>query len=163
MNHPPWASCLWGRALFHVQHVSLLWSHCETYVVKGNRALCFPGKQYLTRRRMTRITTPCQRSGQGGLPGERGSALGDNQGLCQNPATPGRDWPGSGPTWGLLPQRREDSDSSMVWNTSTLWNGSLTQGTPSVFPNQGIRCAGHNLNPVEPKIWNWKLFPVNFS
>lgn len=76
----------------------LSWSYC---VLRDAHPLCFAGRQYLTHQRTTPITTPCQRSGRGALPGERGSASGDNQGLCQHPGNPWRDWPGSSPTWGL--------------------------------------------------------------
>lgn len=133
----------------------LSWSSCESCVLKGNPALCFAGKPYLTRQRMTQITTPCLRSGRGGLPGERGSVSGDKSGAVPKPRHPWERlaWLQPQPHVGTVPpQRREDSDSSMLWNTSTLWNGSRTHSTPSAFPNQGLHCAGHHLNPVEPKI-----------
>lgn len=97
-------------------------------------------KQYLIHQKMILITIPCQKNDREDLRGEKVSALEDNKCLCQNPATTGRDWPEWSSILGTLlfpVAERTLFDSSMVLNTSTLWNGSLIQDTsrlPVSFP-----------------------------
>lgn len=63
--------------------------YCEMCILK--KKIYFPGKQYLIRQKMILITTPCQKNGQEDLRGEKVNALEASRGLCQNPATAGRD------------------------------------------------------------------------
>lgn len=116
---------------------------------------------------MTRITTPCQKSDQGDLHGEKVSALEANKGLCQTPATTGRDWPGWSSVLGSLsfPLAGRTLLTALRFRVQALYEMASNLRhfqTASVFPSRGVYCAGNeNANPVEPKTLNWKPFPVN--